>query len=258
MKYYIVADLHGFLDKLKESLREAGFFEDEQPHKLIVCGDVLDRGQQAVEMVDFLVSLAERDQLIFVRGNHEDLFLQCMLEIAYNGAVDIALGMSRHHHNRTWDTLLQLSGMSEQDAVRYPRELLHAVMSSPFYRTLLPMCVDYYETAGYVFCHGWIPTANCAYDESWRQASFEEWQVARWSNGMAQACKFGITEPGKTIVCGHFHASYGHAKIAGECSEWGEDADFSPFYADGIIALDACTAYSGRMNCIVIEDQEAT
>ena len=33
-----------------------------------------------------------------------------------------------------------------------------------------------------------------------------------------------------------------------------EDADFSPFIDDGIIALDACTAYSGFVNCVVIDD----
>ena len=258
MKYYIVADLHGFLDKLKESLREAGFFEDDQPHRLIVCGDALDRGKQAVELTDFLISLLEKDQLVYVRGNHEDLFIQCMLDIAKKGVYAIASGGSHHYHNGTWDTLLQLSGMSEQQAFESPQEMLRGVMRSAYYRKLLPKCVDYYETANYIFCHGWIPTADYSYSPKWRKATFEEWRVARWSNGMAQACKFGITEPGKTIVCGHFHASYGHAKIAGECSEWGEDADFSPFYADGIIALDACTAYSGRMNCIVIEDQEAT
>lgn len=37
-------------------------------------------------------------------------------------------------------------------------------------------------------------------------------------------------------------------------SEIGEKADFSPFYSDGIIALDACTALSGIVNCIVLED----
>ena len=36
--------------------------------------------------------------------------------------------------------------------------------------------------------------------------------------------------------------------------EFGEDADFSPYYGPGIIAIDACTAFSGKVNCLVIED----
>ena len=38
--------------------------------------------------------------------------------------------------------------------------------------------------------------------------------------------------------------------------KFGPDADFSPYYAPGIIALDACTAHTGFVNCIVIEDEE--
>ena len=59
---------------------------------------------------------------------------------------------------------------------------------------------------------------------------------------------------GKTIVCGHWHCSYGHSEYEGIGSEFGPDADFSPYYAPGIIALDACTAHSGRVNVVVLED----
>ena len=58
----------------------------------------------------------------------------------------------------------------------------------------------------------------------------------------------------KTIVCGHWHTSYGHSKYEHKGTEFGEDADFSPYYGPGIIAIDACTAFSGKSNCLVIED----
>ena len=63
-----------------------------------------------------------------------------------------------------------------------------------------------------------------------------------------------VTEAGKTIVSGHWHTSYGHSKFEGKGTEFGRDADFSPYVAPGIIALDACTAYSGIVNCIIVED----
>ena len=65
-----------------------------------------------------------------------------------------------------------------------------------------------------------------------------------------------VYEDDKTIICGHWHTSYGHSRYEGKGSEFGEDADFSPYMAPGIIALDACTAYSGIVNCIIIEDEE--
>ena len=33
-----------------------------------------------------------------------------------------------------------------------------------------------------------------------------------------------------------------------------DNPDFTPYYADGIIALDAATPASHKVNCIVIED----
>ena len=58
----------------------------------------------------------------------------------------------------------------------------------------------------------------------------------------------------KTILCGHWHTSYGHSKYEGRGSEFGLDADFSPYVSSGIIALDACTAFSKKVNMIVVED----
>ena len=72
MKYYVVADVHGFCSILKDSLKGKGFFKDEEPHKLIVCGDLFDRGSEAVELQNFIVELLEKDEVILIKGNHEE------------------------------------------------------------------------------------------------------------------------------------------------------------------------------------------
>lgn len=260
MNLYTVADPHGFLDEMKTVLNEQGFFDDPEG-KLVVCGDVLDRGEQAVEMVDFLIDLLDQDRLIFVKGNHEDLFYRCVQDVAKGELYELAYGVSYHNHNGTWDTLLQLTGMDERMAFRFPEELVRRVMETPFYAKLLPAAVDYYEPEGssLIFVHGWIPVDTSgargyqqyAYNPEWREASFEDWSKARWLNGMEMACRKHILEPGKTIVCGHFHTSWGHARIKKDGTEEGSRANFSPFEAEGIVALDACTAYSHKVNCRV-------
>lgn len=58
----------------------------------------------------------------------------------------------------------------------------------------------------------------------------------------------------KTILCGHWNCSYGHAQFEHKGSEFGPDADFSPYFGPGIIALDACTAHSGHVNILVLDD----
>jgi len=71
---------------------------------------------------------------------------------------------------------------------------------------------------------------------------------------MRVACKHHVKEEGKIIVVGHFNTSWGHHNISHKCQEWGRGAIFSPFYSedDGIWAIDGCTAYSGRINCIIV------
>ena len=112
------------------------------------------------------------------------------------------------------------------------------------------------EKQHYVFTHGWIPSIpnrdkSYSYISSWREADREQWNQARWFNGMDAA---QTADENKTIVCGHWHTSYGHSKYEHKGTEFGEDADFSPYYGPGIIAIDACTAFSGKVNCLVIED----
>jgi len=74
MKYYIAADIHGFYTEFHKALDEAGYFTDPEPHKLIILGDIFDRGQKAVEMQEFILQFMEQDAVILVRGNHEDLY----------------------------------------------------------------------------------------------------------------------------------------------------------------------------------------
>jgi hypothetical protein len=91
-----------------------------------------------------------------------------------------------------------------------------------------------------------------AYDPEWRNADLSAWQKARWHNGIDLARR-GIVVPDKQVVCGHWHCSYGHA-LEGNGEEFGVNADYSPYYADGIIAIDACTAMSHKVNVLVIDD----
>ena len=246
MKYYVVADTHGFYTQTRAALEEAGFFAEKEPHKLVLCGDMMDRGTEALQMQEFMLDLLRRDQLMY----------------------DIACGRTVseiHFRNGTWSTAEQLSGMTREMALRYPAEMVRALRKTPFYTELLPAAVNCFETKQYVFVHGWIPCYQSPTEDpaengdlhcrpDWREASAQEWKKARWFNGMECACvsRYGI--PDKTIVCGHWHTSYGHAVLDGVGSEFEEGAVFTPFYAQGIIALDACTAYSGFVNCIVLED----
>lgn len=256
MRYYVVSDIHGFYTELYNSLAEKGFFTDTEPHKLIVCGDLFDRGKEAVKVQSFISDLMERDEVILIRGNHEDLIMYLIQDWENFGYMQ-----SHNISNGTVDTVLQLTGNKIVVGAN-AKAIKNELLNTPFIEDIIPKMLDYYETKNYIFVHGWIPcdafgyggqAYRFLYKENWREATVDDWGYARWYNGMEAAIQ-GVIEPNKTIVCGHWHASYGHAKIDRTCSEFGEDADFSPYYGKGIIALDACTVRSRKVNCIVLED----
>ncbi len=262
MKYYVVADIHGYYSKLKSALKRKGFFEDTAPHKLVICGDIFDRGSETIEIQNFIKDLLNKDEVILIRGNHEDLMEDLVKDLS-EGKIYMLGGYNRSN-GTTW-SLLDLTHCDLIDARTKTNEIVSRYYETVYYREILPKMLNYYETKNYIFVHGWIPclelieksdSVQYLYQEDWRDANEERWNRSRWVNGM-YAASIGVIEPNKTVVCGHWHASYGHSILDGKCSEFGKDANFSPYYAKGIIAIDACTAHSGKINCIVIEDDES-
>ena len=262
MKLYVVADVHGFYSALIKALKEQGWFEDNGPKKLVVCGDMMDRGEEALKMQAFMMDLLEKDQLIFVRGNHEDLML-AMLDDILEDIKPFKDLSSYHIDNGTLSTAGQLTMFTFPEFIQRSRDFVFRTRHSDFVKKLIPASVNYFETKNYIFVHGWIPCTReriygynkYTFKPDWRNATDEQWRAARWINGMEAAIFSDVIEYGKTIVCGHWHTSFGHKHIHRKCTEFGPDAIFDPFYDKGIIAMDACTAHSGKVNCIVIEDE---
>jgi len=253
MRYYVTADTHGFYTEFMAALDEAGYFKDQAPHKLIICGDLFDRGKEAVKLQQFVLDAMDREEIILIKGNHEDLFEELV-------TTDQGLAYSYHVSNGTYATALQLTGIDLAMAQVRHFDFAEAAQQTPFYQKIIPAMRDYYETEKYVFTHGWIPCIpenkwQYSFVENWRESSEEEWKKARWLNGMVA---FKTARDDKTVVCGHWHASFGHCMYGEAAKEFGQYADFSPFYAPGIIALDACTAASGKVNVVILEDEPLT
>ena len=240
MKYFVSGDIHGFYDEWQSELKEKGFDISNPEHKIILCGDLFDRGSQPKEIIEFV--LKHKDKVIFIRGNHEDLMEQ-MIERNSSDYGDLC--------NGTAQTIVDLYPewqISEFDLKKIAKETR--------LQEVLDMCVDYYETKHYIFVHGWIPIVeNCyLYDSDWRTARKERWEKARWTNPV-EMFRYEIYEPNKTIVCGHWHCSaLWHEQNPDEYEEFGDKANFEPFITKNMIAIDACTAYSHKVNVVVLED----
>lgn len=241
MKFYVMSDLHGFFTPAMDALKKAGWFEDRDPKRLLILGDCLDRGSEAKAMQDFLLSNLDNSDVILIRGNHEDLFEDFLLK-------DHGKPLPHHVSNGTFDTAIQLTDFDLGMSWAARLSFVDAAMRTPYYTKIIPAMRDYYETEHYIFVHGYIPERR-----DWYNADAQEWRDARWINGMAAS---QIYHPDKTVVCGHWHASWGHAKIEKSAPEFGPDADFTPYVGEHVIGIDACTAYSKFVNCLVLEDGE--
>lgn len=244
MKIFAVSDLHSFFDETQVALNEAGFNPEDTNHLLVVCGDAFDRGPDSVKMLEWLLSL---ERLVYVKGNH-DILMQDMLKRGY--------ALWHDKHNGTEKTFYHLANeyanevYAHTDACTKVKDALQ-----PLYDKM----VNYFETKKYVFCHGFLPTVEkengVKINRQWRRASQKSWEAAMWPNGMGMV-DYGLYLKNKTIVVGHWHASWGHSQFEGK-PEWGEGADFSPFYyEDKLIAIDSCTAHTGKVNVLVLEDDE--
>ena len=252
-KYYVVSDVHSFFNELMAALNENGFEKDNPDHILIVCGDLFDRGSQTVECFEFVKSLGDR--FIYVKGNHETLLEDCVEEF-YAGRVP----RLHHFHNGTIKTICQFCG--ENEWIVYDptwRDKICETMR-PVLEWIDEKCVNYFEVGDYIFVHGWIPCCNGLDD--FRSSTEADWEKARWENGM-ELWRYPLCRvKGKTVVCGHWHCSWGWSHIRQKRKEFppknrqGWEKSFEPFVDDGIIAIDACTAYSGLCNVIVIEEDE--
>lgn len=254
MKYFCVSDIHGYFDQLIDALNKAGFDRENPEHTLVSCGDHFDRGPQPEEVMDYLMSLPRK---VLLRGNHEDLLVNCCKRgFAFNS-------------DRLNGTVATIDDLATEFIKRFPNNDYNPTntkyqfalqIAEPFLTELR----DYYETECHVFVHAWIPVLESSDvpirrkqdihvfgHPDWRNASKEDWDRARWLNPFMMAKRRLYAD--KTIVCGHWHCSLGWANSEGR-SEFGNDACFDIYDGEHFIAIDACTAYTGTVNVLVIED----
>ena len=253
---FVSGDVHGFFTEWQDALRANSFDVNNPEHIILICGDLLDRGSEAKKTIDFAYDMFQQNRFIFVRGNHEDLFREMVIRREM---------MSHDVSNGTADTIYQIA--------KDPRTVAYDFSYDPKWDFLLNNTINYYETDHYIFVHGWIPVkpndkpfylANDRKYEvypDWRNAPDYIWEQARWLNGM-EMWHHKVKEPNKTIVCGHWHCSWGWSHLDNARSEFQQKnkkdwlESFKPYIKDGIMAIDGCTAYSKIVNVIKLEENK--
>lgn len=143
-----IGDIHGRLGKLRELVRQVWPDAEDQ---VVFLGDYIDRGPDSRGVIDFLLTFAERfPRTVFLRGNHEQLFLDALVERGI----------------RTGKTLREISPLYRRNALGSDVELFlgnggSATLLSyegtweipPEHRRFLEETVLTYRVGRYLFVH---------------------------------------------------------------------------------------------------------
>ena len=249
-KYFCVADCHSFFTEMMKALNKEGFDINNPDHIFVSVGDLFDRGDESREMLEFVNSIPQ-ERKILIRGNHEVLMEQ-MLCGHWPRSID--------KHNGTWKTARDLT---QVDAA----EVMEKMRRNTGWRKYYHDTVWYAVVGDYIITHGWVPCeghwtygyppgarVNIIPMEEWDEIDDEMWEnYFTWYNGMEKWSYHARVE-GKTVICGHWNTSWGWMKLRGACMNmYDGDAIHDAFIDDGIVALDACTVVSHKVNCFVFE-----
>ena len=288
--YFCTSDIHGYYDLFIEALTREGFDKNNPSHILIVAGDIFDRGEQSLEVYNFLKSLP-KERRILIRGNHEYLLRDLVAR---------KRPKSYDESNGTYGTLFQLANIGykkESEMIHdYYRDLAtnnevgnpkspveieskYAELRKKLYIGKVQEVLDwifsdewvnYYELDNYIFVHSFIPTpipwdlysptrGEPIYREDWRNATPTEWEDATWVCPWSYY-KAGLFKPeeekGKILVCGHW-AAYDFKRHLGGKQFKRDKLDYSPYISKHLIALDATTYASHKINIYKIEKEDA-
>ena len=286
-KYFFISDIHSFFTEMIDALHKNGFDENNHDHILVVLGDVFDRGFETKKVFLFLHSLP-KERLILIRGNHESLYRDLMLK-SFPDSYDFSNGTVRTFCDIAGFNEEVLSGSYWWKKAyledKEPWEYTHMIQE--YWNQIVDIVsmsdvtkwiesddwVNYFETDKYIFVHSWIPAATrpaisnydypqkeydykeeYGYREDWRYATDSEWQDASWGCPWKKA-KEDWNKTGKTIVCGHWHTS----DFFNHLTKRHKNKYDCPLFKSKrykLIGLDACTAVSGKVNVLVLNEDE--
>ncbi len=183
MNTYAIGDIHGNFISLKALIEEITPSRDDM---IIFLGDYVDRGMFSKEVIDFIIDLKHKTNVITLRGNHEIMMMKSRKDYdSFNswqgyGGFNTLTSYSSDFQFKNWDQLIPKSHWD-----------------------FLEKTKPYYETDTHIFVH----------------ASLEDNKDLEEQNSYALYWEsLYETKPhksGKTIICGHTSQKDGEIKDLG-------------------------------------------
>ena len=290
-KYFIVSDIHSYLDELLSALSVTEFDLKNPNHILIINGDVFDRGHQTVALYKWLKEFSQ-DRLILIHGNHDELLFDMLNSNNYpeywqfnNGTVKTICAMALMNDEQADDEEEFLNNSHKQgygfydyhyitpDGTSRWNQIKELALESEIYKWMKSdIWHNYIELGDYIITHSFIPVkikkkyqdqANAiiyyAHTElmkhmvDWRKADQNTWFQSMWGRPLMQF-NDGLfnKEIAKNKTLVVGH--YGTYKMRNDEGLGQIDgADHTIFARPNFIAIDATTAASHMVNVLLID-----
>ena len=262
-KIFAVSDIHGDFNALISGLEEAGYDENNENHLLISVGDAFDRGEESLAVYEYLKRLSDKGKAIILKGNHTNFLVDYLTgkDIKpfnyYNNGTKTTLADFLHRTDpfESWCMIDQnIKEPTYGDFARWISNARLEIMHE--YPELLKWLKErpyYYETKHYIFTHGGIDTLASDWHSPYcERYNFTDWEALIWDDGSFFGKSINNTD--KTVVIGHFGTN--HLRKMYDTGR--DDAKWSILKRDDgrVIAIDATTIISHKVNVLVIEDEE--
>ena len=219
--FYVISDIHGQINLFKRLLEHY----DPAIHQLILIGDLNDRGPASKQCLLLGKELVETQGAIYLRGNHEEYFLQFLNEpeVWFTSYI-------RNGGAETVESLLHSGAIEEYS----PTEI--AMMIRSRYRELVDFLMErplYFEHGQYIFVHAGVDLDK----KDWHQTDPHDFI---WIREPFQQNK---NNTGKTIVFGHTITPSLHGDM--------QTTDL--WLSDGKIGIDGGGVFGGSVHGVIFD-----
>lgn len=216
---YVISDIHGMFDLMQEALAHW----EKETMQLVFIGDLNDRGSKSKDCLYYAMKLVKEHEAIYLRGNHEEMFLRFLEDPERNKDIYLCNGGLETLESFFFKGVLDEYSVTE--IVMMLRSQHKELMS------FLKFLPTFYEWEQYVFVHAGVDLTK----SDWRKSSQQDFVWIR--NPFHQ----GKNETGKVIVFGHTVTPYLHRD--------GKTTDL--WISDNKIGIDGAGVYGGVVHGVL-------
>ncbi|WP_438350651.1 metallophosphoesterase family protein [Paenibacillus sp. FA6] len=220
----MISDIHGCIDQLNQILHHIKY--NSEYDQLILLGDYVDRGPNSKEVVDRIIELVKRHNVIALRGNHD----QRLVDLINNDSFLVRSKFIEHGGIQTLQSYCNIDNEISNEILDQARETIKTRFGHHIdFLGQLPL---YHEDNEHIYVHAGL---NPNYKDWKNQPDHDFMYIKDEFIGS----NFNLN---KRIVFGHTRT----IDIHGTPDIW---------FNDDKIGIDGGCAYGMQLNCLIFQDK---